>query len=664
MLIKTIKVTNFLPFQGDQELEFSTDPERNVTLVMGDNGAGKTSLAQAFEWCLYGRTPEETRNVMNAFVQERIKPGSGRYVKVEIVLEKDGTTFVLERKQKYSRSENGKMDRPGQQEFEIQYKQDGETFRVPPNERESTIKSLLASELSHYFFFDGEHVKNMRREIEHGKSSDFADAVKTILGLQPIAAALDHLRAPGPKSSVERWFRSQFDTEGNQDLEKKRQRIGLLEKRIVSLQEDMEDAEADEGAARANVAQYEQLLQENSESEKAQRDVKRAKRQQANAVQAYITKRDAAFKLFKGQHYRMFAERLIGDALEELADEEKINKGVPSVDDKTIKFILERKECLCGTKFETGDDVFQTLCELLEYVPPKDLGTYISQFDNECHVRTEGEFTFVDDIGNAYRDFAEAEDSVMTADRALSSALAYLASINNVDVKHLRKNLDAANIDVRRAAEKLGVARRQKIDAEREIETLQTEIASYSVKNAKNREVSECLQYVDYIYDFLNVFYSSHEAEARNELKDAVNKYFTAMYDGEMHLELDENYGVTVKVDEINERTEAWKTSSGQTLGIILAFILGILDIAKKTKKSEDGLMKGDTYPLVMDAPLSDFDKTRIDAICKLLPEVAEQVIIIIKDTDGDLAEEHMQGKIGRRYSIEHVTDYESVIKE
>lgn len=136
------------------------------------------------------------------------------------------------------------------------------------------------------------------------------------------------------------------------------------------------------------------------------------------------------------------------------------------------------------------------------------------------------------------------------------------------------------------------------------------------------------------------------------------------MYDGELHLSLDDNYGVAVTVDDVDTSHEAWKTSSGQTLAIILAFILGILDIAKSQSKEEDDLLKGDTYPLVMDAPLSDFDKTRIGTICNLLPSVAEQVIIIIKDTDGELAEEHMKNRIGRRYSIERLHDYDSVVKE
>ena len=39
-------------------------------------------------------------------------------------------------------------------------------------------------------------------------------------------------------------------------------------------------------------------------------------------------------------------------------------------------------------------------------------------------------------------------------------------------------------------------------------------------------------------------------------------------------------------------------------------------------------------------------------------------MIIIIKDTDGELAEEHMKDRIGRRYSIERLHDYDSVVKE
>ena len=48
MLLKSLKLKDFRQFKGEQEITFSTDPVRNVTVIMGENGSGKTTLAQAF----------------------------------------------------------------------------------------------------------------------------------------------------------------------------------------------------------------------------------------------------------------------------------------------------------------------------------------------------------------------------------------------------------------------------------------------------------------------------------------------------------------------------------------------------------------------------------------------------------------------------------------
>jgi DNA sulfur modification protein DndD len=664
MLIESITVENFLPFQGKQTVEFSTDSNRNVTLIMGNNGSGKTSLAQAFEWCLYGLAPKESTSVINAFVRDHISSGSYMYASVEIVLVKDSVTYTITRRQKYSRRESGLLDKPGQQEFGISYKEGGQTRQVATTDLSPTINRLLAHQLSHYFFFDGEHVKNMRTELERGKSSDFANAVKSIIGLQPIASALQHLKAPGNRLSVERWFNRQIDLAGDQDLQAKSKRIDTLEKKIERLSLDLEDAELDEKTAIENVAKWDQLLRENQASEEAQKDLERTRRNKEAARIAFSQTRTEFFSVFRRELYRFLIERPVRDAQQELANEDKISKGVPSVDNKTIEFILERGECICGTKFKQGDEIAQHLYELLSYVPPKDLGTYISEFDKDCRVRTESPMVLRDGLANAYRKFQTAAQAIRTADEAFEKAKARLESLNNIDVGILRRNRNQSDQDRSRAAGRAATARRDIAAAKDEITQLKADIQSYSVKNAKNQEIKLCLQYVDYIYDFLSSFYSKKEASTRNELGNRVNKFFSRMYDGEIRLELDDNYGVTVVVDNVDTSSDPWKTSSGQTLAIILAFILGILDIAEETRESAEGLMKGDTYPLVMDAPLSDFDKTRIGTICNLLPEVAEQVVIIIKDTDGDLAEEHMRDRIGRRYTIERVRDYESRIRE
>ena len=44
MLIRKIELDNFRQFIGHQEIEFSTDKLHNVTVLIGKNTSGKTTL--------------------------------------------------------------------------------------------------------------------------------------------------------------------------------------------------------------------------------------------------------------------------------------------------------------------------------------------------------------------------------------------------------------------------------------------------------------------------------------------------------------------------------------------------------------------------------------------------------------------------------------------
>ena len=51
-----INLTVFIrQFIGEQTVEFSTDSEKNVTVLIGVNTSGKTTLIRAFEWILYNK---------------------------------------------------------------------------------------------------------------------------------------------------------------------------------------------------------------------------------------------------------------------------------------------------------------------------------------------------------------------------------------------------------------------------------------------------------------------------------------------------------------------------------------------------------------------------------------------------------------------------------
>lgn len=55
MIINKLEMFNFRQYVGHQTVTFSTDKHKNVTVLVGINTSGKTTLVRAFEWCLYGK---------------------------------------------------------------------------------------------------------------------------------------------------------------------------------------------------------------------------------------------------------------------------------------------------------------------------------------------------------------------------------------------------------------------------------------------------------------------------------------------------------------------------------------------------------------------------------------------------------------------------------
>ena len=104
MLIKSLRMENFRQFKGTTKVDFSCDPEKNVTIILGDNTFGKTTLLQAFNWCFYGKANFEQRPdfLLNYEVSEGMRNGEQQIVEVEIAVIHDSTEYVITRTQRYN----------------------------------------------------------------------------------------------------------------------------------------------------------------------------------------------------------------------------------------------------------------------------------------------------------------------------------------------------------------------------------------------------------------------------------------------------------------------------------------------------------------------------------------------------------------------------------
>lgn len=55
MTIKEIELYNFRIYKDSNLIDFTNNEDKNIFVVSGRNGFGKTTFLMSLVWCLYGR---------------------------------------------------------------------------------------------------------------------------------------------------------------------------------------------------------------------------------------------------------------------------------------------------------------------------------------------------------------------------------------------------------------------------------------------------------------------------------------------------------------------------------------------------------------------------------------------------------------------------------
>ena len=664
MLLTEITLFNFRQFKGKQTIVFSNDVGKNVTVIIGENGSGKTTLAQAFTWCLYGETDFKNKSVINLSTVQEMSLSESTSVYVELNIKHKDITYTVTRKQVYRKDRTDSI-KPSPTKLTITYKDKGEIETVRESQLDAKIKEILPKELSRYFFFDGERIEKMSDEIQSGKSQEFAEAVKRLLGLNTYTEAIKHLggkERAGRNNSVLGSFNAQYDSSSDdrirrysEEFDRHQQVLDKLTERKTEL-EDTVIPRIETECERLN-----NIIAKNQDGERLSADCNRLN-DMINRNNATIdASTDKILVAFKKNYKYFFYKKMAADAIEVLSDADKIDKGIPDIHARTIKYLIKTGTCICGNKICDGSNEHQALIALLDYIPPQSLGTLISVFVKDCKIRTENGDNIFDTVSAI---LSEVNEKLMENDdlhsdiqvleekiASFESIGAYQQKLNSYKNDLKKKQSELADINM-----KLGAATEQcnRIDSERQALALQSNT---------NKKLAVYIAYAKRIYEILASDYSNREKEVRNSLETAINDIFYTIYKGGLSLSIDEKYNIqTIINDDSSYNGVMDDTSTAQSISIIFAFIAGVIKVAREAKDDND--LATEAYPLVMDAPLSAFDKRRIKTVCDTLPKIAEQVIIFIKDTDGEIAEEYLSSKIGAKYEFDKKSETETYFKE
>lgn len=159
MLIQKIKISNFKTYLS-LDLDLTVDDDRQIILIGGSNGGGKTTLFEAISGALYGLKIESKEHFM-----ELLNQGAINKVKPEISLQITFVGKVLGQQQKYILKRIYQLNPQGRPLESVSLNMNGNMYvygtMTAPKERvraeqeiSKIIKANLPQELSQYFLFD------------------------------------------------------------------------------------------------------------------------------------------------------------------------------------------------------------------------------------------------------------------------------------------------------------------------------------------------------------------------------------------------------------------------------------------------------------------------------------------------------------------------------
>lgn len=655
MKIKSIKLHNFMRYRGDNELTFSTNLEKNVTVVLGDNTFGKTTLAQAFRWALYERLNDTSYSkgkdvvLLNNEIAAEMRGAQVRDVCVEIVIENGGEEVKFVRKASFNRKTGNPNDisvkQIGLTQLTMQIKQNGiwgdiisdsgsnvDAKKYRAGCVQEAIDNMLPPNLSNYFFFDGERWNDLK-----SKTGDIKSSVDTILGVSGLVEMMNHLK--DNRINVTKKFRERLKgTSG--EYERLKREIQGLEVSIEDNEDSIKEIEKAIETTERTIESTQKTLNDNRKVEEDQKELRN--------LESDIGR----YESFKEGYYADIVKELSNSAkffaatflpeFEELLEKIDLEgKDIPGVTVDTLEYLLESGECLCGTPLTEDSGAYETIVKLKKQVPPEMLGgatgklkATLEAWLNETSELRDTVFRKAEDFDIAQgiidEKTREKERLEKTIDRKTN-----LAPVRQQN-KQAKERLVSLNMKKVTYESRLKQAKESKKDKEGQLDAV-------AIHDRQNAQVYRCLAYVEAMYDRAALLANQRKNTILTDLNGIIGENFQRMFnDHEKYAKLGNDYKIHVYYHQLGDMTnyEEENLSNGETIAINFVFIVSILELARRYRELErdneeygmENAILG--LPLVLDGPFSALSNENTSLLANRLPQFAEQVIIFMLDKD------------------------------
>jgi DNA sulfur modification protein DndD len=644
MKIVSIKLFNFRQFWGEVEINLAGQPGCGVTVIHGNNGAGKTTLLNVFTWVLYGQhtgafaSPEQHIN-KRAIAQT----ASGKRVDcwAEVVFEHNGNRYRARRSCYIEKSRSGEVSIEQNGDLALQI--NGKLVQ-PPEVPEDKVGQVLPESLHRYFFFDGERID---RIVKSENKSEISKAIRTLLSVEVLDRAINHLK------------------EAHRSLNKELAEIGDPEtKRLVKEKEDLIEEKAQLEAGREEIASELEAFEEQKQKVTAQlRDLDKVGqiqerrddlKRQEEEIQAQLDRsEDKLRRTISARGYMVFLSDAIAQ-FRNLADDLRQRGELPAgIKQQFVEDLLEDGSCICGTELKRGTKARRQVESWLDRSGIQQVEEAVIQMGGEVNSIERQIPEFWAEVEQEQASIENLRRHLSTLQNQLDDIREQLKGSEDVNVSGLEKRLEEIEdkiIDLHREDENVV---RDIQDCEGEIADLNKQIKELKAKGKQQALIQRQMKATDDAIDRITQVRSRVDSKFRVVLEQKVREIFRQVSFKTQVPKLTENYEL-VLVENLTDGESIVAPSTGENQILSLSFIGSIIERVRYWSKKHSLIgLDSSSFPIVMDSPFGTLDENYRRQIAKLIPTLADQLVVLATKTQwrGEV-ETEMEPYIGKEYVL------------
>ncbi|MEH7158970.1 AAA family ATPase [Neobacillus drentensis] len=643
MLLHEIKLKNFRQYYLEQTIDFSRSSNRNVTVIHGENGSGKTALLNAFSWCFYGKLDlPNAKEIINEHAVRVARPNVEVECSVTIKFSDHEKMYTL-RRRVIARKGGNDTVYYGEPEVLLTFKRNGniETISNPTDE----INRILPENLRTYFFFDGERIDNLSKD---NSSGEIKNAIKSIMGLEILERAVKHT---GDASTR---FRSELKNYGDpktinliEEIEKLERQVGelksrreLLVKNLDATKKQMKETESKLKFIEGSQQLQQEKEQKDDELAEIQSDLKKLQKEIMETVSKY--------------GYLAFSYTAVNQSEKIINEKESEGFGIPGIRSSSfIDDLIQRGVCICGVEIKENSSHYEHLLKIKEFLPPQSLDSAIINFKTGIKIVKDARQKFYEQL----KDLKQKEIKSQTVERRLKEEINEIKSkLNEKDSEEISslvsklEKLEGTQSQIEREIGGIDQEIKQLTSQLSDKEKEQKKVSSIASKaQMAQKRIDACQTLIQAMEEIYNI----RESLVRLELQERITNVYRQFLRKGYEITLSEKYELNV----VNQNNNKVGMSQGERQITSLSFIGAIVDLAREQYKKEikSAFEEGGIYPLVMDSPFGALDSDHRERIAKGIHKLSDQVIVIVSTSQwrGEV-EGQMKELIGKEYHLKY----------